>query len=163
MSYVSASPVIFPFSRYIVFNALIDLAMYPAWNSGMTTISQAGRMTQGLRFRTSTNLGAYVNNAHVTVERLVENEYIELVNNTGAIAFRILYNLVELSPYETELICTMRFEFRTFEMNATRPVIEAMTRARVRRDLMVLCEIIIRNECTIPATIASQNTQPLQP
>jgi len=160
MSYVAATPLILPYSRVIVYKMLTDLARFPEWNTGMISISPQETMREGMRFRTSTRVCGVVNTATVAVENLVPNEIIELQSKTGLISFRALYKLVECSPDETELICTLRFEFKGFIFNATRSVIESMARTRCHRDLVALRDLIAQDLSATPAMNSRQTTRP---
>jgi len=100
-------------------------------------------MREGLRFRIASRLCGVVNTSTVAVERLVENEFIELSSKTGLISFRALFNFVENSPKETEVICTLRFEFKGFVFNAARQVVESMAKMRCQRELLDLRTYIV--------------------
>ena len=155
MLYVSATFVVFPVARSIVYRELADLSNLPSWNKNLVSISPMERLSEGLRFRIASRLGGSLNTSTVAVERLVENEYVELVSKTGLISFRALFNFIENSPNETEVICTLRFEFKGFVFNAARPVVESMAKMRCQRELIELRAYILRNANKRPAIIIS--------
>lgn len=142
-SYVTATPVVFPLARNKVYDALCDLPRYPEWNTGMKSMSATGPMTEGLEYETSTAVAGHTNHARIKVERLVPNEEIELVNNSGLIHFRAYFRLHELEPDRTEVICTLRFELMGPIFVLARPVIENMARTRIRGDLEKLRQQLV--------------------
>ena len=160
MLYVSATFAVFPFSRDVVYRELTDMAHFPDWGKGLVSLSPQEAMREGMRFKLSSHVCASLINATVAVERLVPNELLELVSKTGLISFRVMFNCVENSPIETEVICTMRFEFNGFVFNASRSVIEAMARQRCQRDLLALRTYIMRTAQPTSAKIATQSNRP---
>jgi hypothetical protein len=146
MSYVATIPVIFPCSRWRVYEALCDLESYPLWNSGMTHISFTGAMREGLRYETRSLLVGHANLSKVEVTRLVPGEEVELMSESGLIAFRVVFILREVAEETTEVICTLRFEFQNFVLDLARPVIESMAQVRVRGDLETLRILLLRGK-----------------
>jgi len=138
MLYISATFVKFPFARSVVYQELIDLSVFPKWSKSLVSITPTVEMKEGLRFRIANRICGSLNTSNVVVERLVENEYVEFASKTGLISFRALFNFVETSPTETEVIYTLRFEFNGFIFNAPRQVIEAMATMRCHRCLLDL-------------------------
>jgi hypothetical protein len=158
MSYVAATTIILPYPRAIVYQALTNLAIHPRWVTGMTRISSHAMMVEGMRFRTSIRTCGITNTAAIAVESLVPNENIELESKSGLIPFRALYKLVECSPEETELICTLRFEFRGFIFMACRQVIESMAKTRCHQDLVALRDLIDEEARKTAAMNGSRST-----
>ncbi len=108
----------------------------------MVSLTPAEPMREGMRFRSVTRVCCITNRTTVAVERLIPEQWIELVSKTGLISFRAVYTFVEISSAQTEVICTLRFEFNGFIFNAPRPIIESMAQTRVYRDLTSLCALI---------------------
>lgn len=160
MLYVSAAFVVFPFARPIVYEELTDLSGLPAWSKSLVSITPTVVMREGLRFRIANRLCGSLNTTSVAVERLVENEYVELASRTGLISFRALFTFVENSPIETEVICTLRFEFKGFIFKASRPVIESMAKMLCQRDLLELRSHILKNRRNSPTMIARLDNLP---
>lgn len=154
MLYVSAAFVVFPFARSVVYEELTDLSSLPAWSKSLVSITPMVVMREGLRFRIANRLCGSLNTTTVAVERLLENEYVELTSKSGLISFRALFNFVENSPVETEVICTLRFEFKGFIFNAARPVIESMAKMLCQRNLLELRSYIIQSRYKSSAMIA---------
>jgi uncharacterized protein YndB with AHSA1/START domain len=138
MPYVATIPVVFPYTRDKVYEALCDISLYPLWNSGMKSVSGEERLREGLRYTTESVVAGHVNVSEVEVVRLVPNEEIELVSKSGLVAYRAVFTTYELTSKSTEVVCTLRFEFRNFVLDVARPVIEAMAQSRVRGDLEML-------------------------
>ncbi len=141
-SYVTATPVEFPYAAAEVYTALCDLPRYPLWNTGMKTISATEPMRVGLEYVTTTAVAGHLNKAHIIVERLSANEEIELVSQTGLIHFRAYFRLIQLMPRRTEVICTLRFELHGSIFVLARSVIEGMARTRIRNDLERLSRLM---------------------
>lgn len=159
MLYVAATPLIMPFPCSVVFAALLDLARYPKWNCGMISISPEDVIQEGMRYRTSMRICGITNNTMIAVERVIANESIEISSKSGLIAFRALYQLVENSSENTELIYTLRFEFKGFIFNAPRSIIESMARSRSQYDLIALRDLIASDENKTPTANVSQNSR----
>ncbi|HSX01995.1 MAG TPA: SRPBCC family protein [Candidatus Saccharimonadia bacterium] len=138
MPYVTTIPVVFPEEPAVVYAALLDLASYPLWNSGMKQISTTQPMREGLQYETETVVAGRVNRATITVVRLVPNEEIELISHGGIIVYRADYKLVATGPRQTRVTCRLKFEFRNFMLELTRSTIESMARARIGADLAAL-------------------------
>jgi|SRR6185369_10583715 len=138
MPYVATIPVVFPYSKPEVYRALCNLEMYPLWNSGMKSISTTQMMEVGLRYKTETTVAGHVNISEIEVVRLVPEAEIELEGHSGLISYRCVFLLKKQSAETTEVVCSLRFEFRNFVLDLARPVIEAMAQARVRGDLEML-------------------------
>ena len=113
-------------------------------------------MTQGLRYRATSQVAGYTNVSHVTVVRLEEDVMIELASETGAIPFRALLYLRD-EDGGTEVAYTVRFEFNSFIMRAARPVIETMGQAKLKRDLTALHDFIVKHHQTPPAKTSNRN------
>ena len=157
MSYVSATFAVFPYPRRIVYEALSDLSRSSLWDVSIVSISPLEVMREGLRFKVSSYICGIRNNSIVAVERMVKDELIELSSRTGLFSYRVLYNFVENSSNETEVICTLRFEFSGFIFNAPRRVIESMAKMRCQRDLVNLRSYIIRSTPEASAAKTSQS------
>lgn len=155
MLYIAATFVKFPFARSVVYRELTDLSVFPAWSNSLVSVTPTVAMREGLRFQLANRICGSLNTATVAVERLVENEYVELASKTGIISFRALFNFVETTPSETEVIYTLRFEFKGFIFNAPRPVIEAMATMRSKRCLLNLRSHIEQNVHKSTSVIAS--------
>jgi uncharacterized protein YndB with AHSA1/START domain len=139
MPYIATIPVVFPYPRERVFEALIDLDLYSYWNSGLQSVSHTGKLVPGMRFRVESLVaGGRVNVSDIEVTQLVHPELIELVSNTGVVRYRVTYELRKYGVDATEVICVLRFEFKNFVLDLARPVIEAMAATRIRGDLETL-------------------------
>jgi len=142
MPYAATIPVEFPCRAERVYEALCDLATHPLWNSGMRWMSAQGRMHEGLEYETESIAAGHTIRSHVEVVRLVQNRVIELDNKSGAITFRALFELTELQPGHTQVVCNLQFSFQKFVLDLARPAIESMAQARLRGDLEALRAIV---------------------
>jgi ribosome-associated toxin RatA of RatAB toxin-antitoxin module len=142
MSYLATIPVEFSYPRHIVYEALCDLGRYPLWNSGMTSISHTGRMHTGLHYETSTTILGRVNQAAVEVVEMIPDQLIVLASRTGLITFRAAFELHDTAPGACSVICNLEFKFSNAIFNLARPVVEAVTEARIRGDLEALQAIL---------------------
>jgi hypothetical protein len=107
------------------------------------SISHTGRMREGLRYEVKGMIaGGKVTASEIEVVRLIPNQEIEVVNYAGLVAYRGMYRLVPRGPHETEVICTLKFEFQNYVLDLARPVIEAMAGARLRGNLEALRAIL---------------------
>lgn len=123
----------------------------------MISISHTGLMTESMHYSTETYVSGLINRSEITITRVHPNRMIELYSDTGAIHYRVLYNLVSLSDEETELICTVRFDLHGILMKVTGPVIESMARLRLENDLKSLREMMVSGRQSLPDKNASQS------
>jgi hypothetical protein len=138
MPYVATVPVLFPFPREKVFEALCDSELFPLWHSGLKKISTTERLRVGLRFVTESTVTGRTTTANVEVTRMIPREEIEMVNDSGLVAYQALIRVNERGPDACEVVTTLRFELRNFVLDIARPVIEAMAQARLKGDLETL-------------------------
>lgn len=147
MSYVATIPVEFPCSVREVYAAMCDLSSYPVWNNGMTAISHAGQLREGLQYEaTSTLPGGLSSSSGIKVTRMVANEEIVLENFAGLIAYQVTYQFRELGARRCEVTCLLKFEFRNYVLNLARSAIEGMAEARMRGDLETLRAMICESD-----------------
>lgn len=142
MRYVATIPVDFPCPPERVYEALCHLDTHPLWNSGMRWVSAHGWMHEGLSYETESVVAGHTIRSRIEVVRLVQNRAIELDNKSGAITFRALFELTELQPGQTRVVCNLQFGFQKFVLDLARPAIESMAQARLRGDLEALRAIV---------------------
>lgn len=128
----------FPFYSHSVYEALTDLGRYPKWTAGMQSVSFTGTMFEGLRYDTKTEVLGKINEAHITVLRLVADRFIVLQNSSGIVQFEATYELVERQPQHTIVSCDVHLHFSKALFNLAQPVVEAIAESRIRTDLETL-------------------------
>lgn len=146
MSYLSTISVTLPLPAEELFRELTTLDNYPMWNSGMISISKKGPMHEGMLYETESVVVGQRIKSLVEVKRLVKNQEIELINNTGAITYWALFRLHEAGSGETEVAFTIRFEFKSFILNLAKQTIEATAAQRIKNDLKLLGILMTKQE-----------------
>ena len=104
----------------------------------MLSISSSDMLTEGMKFKTESTAAGRVNKSEVLVTRLIPDQEIELVSETGLITYRAVFKLGPVEPNSTEVLCVLKFEFNNFVLKMARPVLESMAQARVKGDLEAL-------------------------
>lgn len=118
-----------------VYQALTFLDEYPLWNSGVIRVSKSGYLVENMLIGMESIVGGKPVISNLEIARLVPHQSIEMINNSGIISYRLMYELLSHSANETELICMLQFTFKNFAMDIARPAIEAMAENRIRGNL----------------------------
>lgn len=118
-----------------VFQALTFLDEYPLWNSGVIRVSKSGYLVENMLIEMESVVGGEVVVSNLEIVSMVANKSIEIVNNSGVVSYRLMYQLLSHSPDVTELVCVLQFTFKKFSMDIARPAIEAMAENRIRSNL----------------------------
>jgi hypothetical protein len=142
MVYTTTISVDFPFSRERVYKELIDLGRYPLWNNGMAEISDTAPMKEGMQFTSKNIVVGQENVARITVEKLIPNKEIQMHSDTGIIAFKVRYELLETDNNQTRLVCSLRFELTGIALNFAHGVIESMAKTRLKGNFETLRELM---------------------
>ena len=142
MTYLVSVSTIFNLPANKVYEALCFLDNYPLWNISMVRISKSGYLEENMLVETESIIVGQKVVSNFEIIRLIPNELIEMINNSGAITYHAMYQLLSESPNETEVICTLRFEFSGFILNLGRPIIEGMAESRLRNNMEALQALI---------------------
>jgi ribosome-associated toxin RatA of RatAB toxin-antitoxin module len=135
--------MMYPVSRECLWSLLVDLDSYPLWIPSIISLSEVGPLREGLAYEAKSRLyGRITGQSRISVTRLLVNDEIELVNESGVIAYRAMYKFIEVSPKDTELVFTLRFEFNYRLMGLGHIKVERSARARIEGDLKRLLHLI---------------------
>ena len=135
MTYSISISILFDLPRVKVYEALNFLDNYPLWNQNILCVSKSGRLVENMIIEMESMVGDKLVSSNLEIIKLIPNESIEMINNSGVISYRIIYQLLDMAPNESELICMVQFAFRNFSMDLARPGIEAMAGQRIRTNL----------------------------
>jgi carbon monoxide dehydrogenase subunit G len=111
---------------------LSNLGRYPDWINGLTSISPAGHMHPGLRYTTETQVLGRTNRSEIVVKKMIPNRLITTQSLTGLIEFTAEYHLEAKAGGHCQLTFHVHMSFSPSIFNLARPVIEAVTEARIR-------------------------------
>ncbi len=138
MTYLVSVSTVFNLPVERVYEALCFLDDYPLWNISMVRISKNGYLKENMLVETESIVVGQKVVSNFEIVRLVPNKVIEMVNNSGSITYHAMYQLLSESPDESEVICTLRFEFNGFILNLARPIVEGMAESRLRNNMEAL-------------------------
>ncbi len=138
MLYSISVAELIPAPKNRVFAALTKLEEHPLWNDGLLSMSHKGPMREGMVYETVSVVVGQKNHAKITVERLVPDQEIILVNHAGAISYRVRYQLIAKGSARTELFCQVDFELKSLVLQMGHGMIESMARNRISGDLQNL-------------------------
>lgn len=138
MSYAATIPVGFTHPRHFVYEAFCDMGRHQEWNKGLTEISYKGRMYEGVKYTTVTNVLGKVSKHNVQVVKMIKDEMIILESGSGIVTFRAVYEFKEVTPDSCILICTLIFTFSKAVFKLAEPVVVTVAENIIRGDLETL-------------------------
>jgi len=138
MSYTATIPVEFTHPRHFVYEAFCDMGRHQEWNKGLTEISYKGRMYEGLKYATITNVLGKVSKSNLQVVKMVKDELIILESGSGIVTFRAIYEFKEVPPDSCNLTCTLLFTFSKAVFKLAEPVVVTVAENIIRGDLETL-------------------------
>jgi carbon monoxide dehydrogenase subunit G len=132
VSYKITIPVDFGCPPGEVYEALSNLGRYPDWINGMTSVSPTGHMHPGLHYSTETQILGHTNRSEVVVKKMIPDRLITTQSRAGLVEFTNEYHLAEKAGGHCQLTLHVQMSLSPGVFNLARPVIEAVTEARIR-------------------------------
>lgn len=128
-------------SPEVIFEWLTDLDRYKLWNDGLTKMGRRGKMHEGMIFSSASTTFGQPSEASIEVRRLVPNQEIELINNTGAVSYRAIYRLIP-DEGRTEVVLWLQLEPNSRLVDMAAPMLESVTASRLQGYLETLRDLV---------------------
>ena len=120
-----------------VFRYLSNLKYHYLWNPHLRSISKTTNLEQGMAYQSSSLLlGVRVRGNNV-VTKLLPNKELELENKTGALQYKVNYQL-RSAKEKTLLTCTTTVFSESNAFAFTTPVLKLLARRELQTDLQAL-------------------------
>jgi hypothetical protein len=125
-------------SAAAVFKYLADTKLHYVWNPHLQAVSPEIKLHEGSVYDTVNVLLGVRTRTQNVVNTFVENQELELQNQTGMVDYRANYRLAAISTSQTKVICTIAVAAKGKAFYFARPMLEQLARRELRADLAAL-------------------------
>lgn len=124
-----------------VFDRLVDLESHFLWNPHLQEIAPVMKLKQGAEYTTSSLLLGVRVHSNITVTQLTPRQRLELINDTGTLQYKVVYQL-QKHTIGTTVVCTTTISTDKQAFAFTKPILKLLAQRELQTDLQALKHLV---------------------